>query len=195
MKDKVFNVVSKIKFLDGIIYGTGATDLSPGDVVLFNNNSKAIVSSSIESMFGEIVTTLILLGDYEERFIQDYKTFTFIKHLNYPVDILSIDMDSLTIDIDLKKKLNNLNKITEDKINIPDYILPKIPTGFYYCVSELHLEKILRDNEIYRDRNIVNINIRWYPCLITIENKTLEGGRAYVYSLNKYDFKKLEEYL
>lgn len=195
MKDKVFNVISKIKFLDGIIYGAGATDLSPGDIVLFNNNSKAIVSSNTESMSGEMVTTLILLGEYEERFIQDYKTFTFIKHLNYPVDILSIDLDSLTIDIDLKKKLKNLNKTIEDKIHIPDHILPKIPTGFYYCVNELHLEKILRDNEIYRDKNIVNINIRWYPCLITIDNKTLECGRAYVYSLNKHDFKELEEYL
>ena len=193
---KIFNVVSRIKFSDGILYGEGTLDLSLGDVVLFNNNERAIVSNNTGSMFGASVVALVLLGKVEERFKNDFKNFTFIGRLEPPINISSANLYNLnTNNIDLEETLKELNSVFKEKVTVPEYIIPKVPKGFYYCQNELHLEQILRDNEIYKIKHKIDIDIRCYPCLLTIDNKTLECGTAFVYSLNKNDFKELEDYL
>lgn len=194
-ENKIHNIVSRINYEDGILYGLGTEVLEPGDVVIFNNKEKAIVTSNQTTILGREVVTLVLLGKAEERFKNDYDSYVYLCSVN---DIDNVSTSELVkakvialIDAIVLNKSIKLEDITDilskDKI-------PNVPVGFMYCKDKEHLEDILRVNSINSDIYKVVVYAKRYPCLITIDRDMVNKSVS-IYSININDFREIEKYL
>jgi len=194
-ENAIHNVVSRINYEDGILYGLGTAILEPGDVVIFNNKEKAIVTSNQTTILGREVVTLVLLGKAEERFKNDYISYVYLCSVN---DIDNVSTSELAkakvialIDAIVLNKSIKLEDITDilskDKI-------PNVPVGFMYCKDKEHLENILKVNSINSDIHKVIICAKKYPCLVTIDRDMVNKSVS-IYSININDFREIEKYL
>lgn len=194
-KDRVFNVVSRINYEDGILYGLGDTVLTPGDVVVFNNKEKAIVTNNKSTLLGREVVTLVLLNRAEERFKNDYINYMYLCTVN--------DMDNVSTSELAKAKIKTMINVILDNgsIKLEDITdrlskdnTPNVPVGFLYCRDNKHLEDILKVNSINPDIHKVIICAKQYPCLITIDRDMVNKSVS-IYSININDFREIEKYL
>lgn len=194
-ENAIHNVVSRINYEDGILYGLGTAILEPGDVVIFNNKEKAIVTSNQTTILGREVVTLVLLGKAEERFKNDYDSYVYLCSVN---DIDNVSTSELVkakvialVDAIVLNKSIKLEDVTDilskDKI-------PNVPVGFMYCKDKEHLEDILRVNSINSDIYKVVVYTKRYPCLITIDRDIVNKSVS-IYSININDFREIEKYL
>lgn len=71
----------------------------------------------------------------------------------------------------------------------------KLPNGFYYCRNQNQLDSLLKSLEIDKNKCVIIADIRHYPCLVTIEDNSLECGKVFIYSITKEDIDKIKDFL
>ncbi len=78
-------------------------------------------------------------------------------------------------DIDLENKKKELN----------------LPSGFKFCKNQNSLKKEIKKIKLEYKRLDITVNIKSYPCLVIINDMSLECGRVYVDGLCISDFEKI----
>lgn len=59
-----------------------------------------------------------------------------------------------------------------------------IPEGFYLCKNRNALDKILKEKGIDKKKTKIVVDIKSYPCILTIVDLSLECGLVNVYGIN-----------
>ena len=77
-------------------------------------------------------------------------------------------------DIDLENKIKELN----------------LPSGFRFCKNQNSLKKEIKQIKLGYERLDITVNIKSYPCLVVINDMSLECGRVFVDGLCISDFEK-----
>ena len=78
-------------------------------------------------------------------------------------------------DIDLENKIKELN----------------LPSVFRFCKNQNSLKKEIKKIKLEYKRLDVTVNIKSYPCLVVINDMSLECGRVYVDGLSINDLSKI----
>ena len=78
-------------------------------------------------------------------------------------------------DIDLENKIKELN----------------LPSIFRFCKNQNSLKKEIKKIRLEYKRLDITVNIKSYPCLVVINDMSLECGRVYVDGLNIDDLSKI----
>ena len=78
-------------------------------------------------------------------------------------------------DIDLENKIKELN----------------LPSIFRFCKNQNSLKKEIKKIKLEYKRLDITVNIKSYPCLVVINDMSLECGRVYVDGLNINDLSKI----
>ena len=78
-------------------------------------------------------------------------------------------------DIDLENKIKELN----------------LPSIFRFCKNQNSLKKEIKKIRLEYKRLDITVNIKSYPCLVVINDMSLECGRVYVDGLSINDLSKI----
>lgn len=67
----------------------------------------------------------------------------------------------------------------------------KLSEGFYYCRNQNQLDSLLKSRGISKEKYKIIVDIKHYPCIVTLDDRTLEIGKVFVYSMSKTDIEKV----
>lgn len=71
----------------------------------------------------------------------------------------------------------------------------ELPTGFYYCKNQNRLDSLLKSKDIDKRKHEIIADIKGYPCILTIDDRILELGKVFIYSISKTDIEKVFKFL
>ena len=70
----------------------------------------------------------------------------------------------------------------------------ELPNGFYYCRNQNQLDSLLKSKDINEKHKVI-VDIKHYPCVVTIDDRILERGKVFIYSISKTDIEKIFNFL